>query len=72
MGHPSVAEAAVVPVEHPKWAERPLAVVVLKPNKQATPAELNEFLAPSFAKWWLPENVEFVSEIPAHLGRQVP
>ncbi|HVU86782.1 MAG TPA: long-chain fatty acid--CoA ligase [Pirellulales bacterium] len=64
MGHPAVAEAAVVPVEHPKWAERPLAVVVLKPNKQATPAELIEFLAPSFAKWWLPEGVEFVAEIP--------
>jgi fatty-acyl-CoA synthase len=64
MGHPAVAEAAVVPVEHPKWAERPLAVVVLKPNKQATPAELIEFLAPSFAKWWLPESVEFVAEIP--------
>ncbi len=64
MGHPAVAEAAVVPVEHPKWAERPLAVVVLKPNKQATQAELIEFLAPNFAKWWLPESVEFVSEIP--------
>ena len=64
MGHPAVAEAAVVPVEHPKWAERPLAVVVLKPNKQATPRELIDFLAPSFAKWWLPEDVEFVDEIP--------
>jgi fatty-acyl-CoA synthase len=64
MGHPAVAEAAVVPVEHPKWAERPLAVVVLKPNKQASPEELIAFLAPSFAKWWLPENVEFVAEIP--------
>ncbi len=64
MGHPSVAEAAVVPVEHPKWAERPLAVVVLKQNKQATAQELIDFLAPDFAKWWLPEDVEFVSEIP--------
>jgi len=64
MGHPAVAEAAVVPVEHPKWAERPLAVVVLKANKQASAQELIDFLAPNFAKWWLPENVEFVNEIP--------
>ncbi|HEY1601986.1 MAG TPA: long-chain fatty acid--CoA ligase [Pirellulales bacterium] len=64
MGHPAVAEAAVVPVEHPKWAERPLAVVVLKPNQQASPQELIGFLAPQFAKWWLPEDVEFVDEIP--------
>jgi fatty-acyl-CoA synthase len=64
MGHPAVAEAAVVPVEHPKWAERPLACVVLKPNKQATAQELIDFLAPNFAKWWLPENVEFINEIP--------
>ena len=64
MGHPAVAEAAVIPVEHPKWAERPLACVVLKPNERATAQELIDFLAPNFAKWWLPENVEFINEIP--------
>jgi fatty-acyl-CoA synthase len=64
MGHPAVAEAAVVAVPHPKWGERPLAVVVLKPGQAATPGELTAFLAPHFAKWWLPDAFEFAAEIP--------
>jgi fatty-acyl-CoA synthase len=64
MGHPAVAEAAVIAVPHPKWDERPLAVVVLKPEQTATPEELLTFLAPNFAKWWLPDAIEFASEIP--------
>ena len=64
MGHPSVAEAAVVAVPHPKWDERPLAVVVLKPGQQATEEELRAHLAPDFAKWWLPDSMEFIDEIP--------
>jgi fatty-acyl-CoA synthase len=64
MGHPSVAEAAVIAVPHPKWDERPLAVVVLKQGQAATPQELLKFLEPSFAKWWLPDKIEFASEIP--------
>jgi fatty-acyl-CoA synthase len=64
MGHPAVAEAAVIGVADPKWAERPLAVVVLKEGQTATAEELREFLAPSFAKWWLPDAVEFVDQIP--------
>jgi fatty-acyl-CoA synthase len=64
MGHPAVAEAAVIAVPDPKWDERPLAVCVLREGATATPDELREFLAPRFAKWWLPDGFEFVSEIP--------
>jgi fatty-acyl-CoA synthase len=64
MGHPAVAEAAVVPVPHPKWDERPLAVVVLKPGKSAAAEELRAYLQPNFAKWWLPDAFEFIDAIP--------
>jgi fatty-acyl-CoA synthase len=64
MGHPAVKEAAVVGIPHPKWQERPLAVVVLKEGATATPEELREFLAKSFAKWQLPDAFVFVAEIP--------
>ena len=64
MGHPAVAEAAVIAVPHPKWDERPLAVVVLKAGQTATADELRAFLAPNFAKWWLPDAIEFAPEIP--------
>src|SRR5438132_381206 len=64
MGHPAVAEAAVIAVPHARWQERPLACVVFKPGCTATAEELRAFLAPSFAKWWLPDAFEFVTEIP--------
>jgi fatty-acyl-CoA synthase len=64
MGHPAVAEAAVVPVWHPKWDERPLAAVVVKPGAAVTPDELKAHLEPHFAKWWLPDAYEFVDAIP--------
>jgi len=47
-----------------KWSERPLAVVVFREGRSATPEELRAFLAPHFAKWWLPERFEVVEEIP--------
>ncbi|REK09893.1 MAG: fatty acid--CoA ligase [Planctomycetota bacterium] len=64
MGHPAVAEAAVICAQHPKWAERPLAIVVLKKGKKASSEELIDFLRPQFAKWWLPDAVEFADAIP--------
>jgi len=64
MGHPALLEAAVIAVPDERWSERPLACVVLKPDAEATEEELIEFIAPQFAKWWLPDRVEFVSEIP--------
>ncbi|TCJ14832.1 fatty-acid--CoA ligase [Rubrobacter taiwanensis] len=64
MGHPAVAEAAVIAVPHPKWQERPLGIVVLKEGQSATPEELIDFIRPEFPKWWLPDAIEFVDEIP--------
>jgi fatty-acyl-CoA synthase len=64
MGHPAVAEAAVIAVPHPQWTERPLAAVVLRPGASVTPDELRAHLAPHFSKWWLPERIEFVDAIP--------
>jgi fatty-acyl-CoA synthase len=64
MGHPAVAEAAVVAIKHPKWDERPLAVVVKRPGREVTPEELRAFLAERFAKWQIPDDFEFVAALP--------
>jgi len=64
MGHPAVAEAAVIAVPDDKWSERPLAIVVLREGAAATDDELRNHLAPSFAKFWLPDRFEYVDEIP--------
>jgi fatty-acyl-CoA synthase len=64
MGHPAVAEAAVVPVRSTTWIERPLAAVVLKPGACATADELRAFLAPQFPRFWLPDVFEFVDASP--------
>jgi fatty-acyl-CoA synthase len=66
MAHPKVAEAAVVGVFHPKWQERPLACVAALPEfrGQISKQEILDFLAPSFAKWWLPDDVVFIEAVP--------
>jgi fatty-acyl-CoA synthase len=64
VGHPKVAEAAVIGVRHPKWDERPLLIIVLKQGQTATKTELLSFLDGKIAKWWMPDDVAFVSEIP--------
>ncbi|MBV9252711.1 MAG: AMP-binding protein, partial [Actinobacteria bacterium] len=64
MAHPKVAEAAVIGVTHPKWSERPLACVVVKPGEDLSKEELLEFLEPRMAKWWLPDDVVFIDEVP--------
>ena len=64
VGHPKVAEAAVIGVKHPKWEERPLLIIVLKEGVTATREEILAFLRGRIAKWWLPDEVVFVDEIP--------
>jgi fatty-acyl-CoA synthase len=64
VGHPKVAEAAVIGVRHPKWDERPLLVIVLKEGQAATKQELLAFLNGKIANWWMPDDVAFVKEIP--------
>jgi fatty-acyl-CoA synthase len=59
-----VAEAAVIGIAHPKWDERPLLIVVLKPGHTASRDEILQFLTGKIAKWWMPDDVAFVDEIP--------
>jgi fatty-acyl-CoA synthase len=64
VGHPAVAEAAVIGVRHPKWDERPLLILVLKPGATLTREEILQYLEGKIAKWWMPDDVIFVDEIP--------
>ncbi|MBF6278658.1 MULTISPECIES: long-chain fatty acid--CoA ligase [Nocardia] len=64
MGHPAVAEAAVIGVPDAKWDERPLVAVVLVEGAEAEPEELRDFLAPKFARWQVPEHWCFIVEVP--------
>lgn len=64
VAHPAVLEAAVVGIVHPKWEERPLALVVLREGMEATEDDIKEHLSKKFAKWQLPDTVKFVGEIP--------
>ena len=64
MGHPKVALAAVIGMPHPKWDERPLLLVKLKDGETATKEEMLRFLEGKIAKWWMPDDVAFVDDIP--------
>jgi fatty-acyl-CoA synthase len=64
VGHPAVKEAAVIAVAHPKWQERPLAVIVLKDGFRVTEEELRAFLQQRFARWQVPDAYAFVEELP--------
>ena len=64
VGHPDVAEAAVIGISHPKWDERPLLVVVAKAGRSPSKADLIGYLDGKIAKWWMPDDVAFVDEIP--------
>lgn len=64
MGHPAVAEAAVIGIAHPKWSERPLLVVVRAEGEEVTEAELVSYFDGKVASWWVPQDVVFVDELP--------
>jgi fatty-acyl-CoA synthase len=64
VAHPAVAEAAVIGAAHPKWDERPLLVVVKKPGQEVGRDELIAFYDGKVAKWWIPDDVIFVDDLP--------
>jgi acyl-CoA synthetase (AMP-forming)/AMP-acid ligase II len=64
VGHADVAEAAVIGVHHPKWDERPLLIVVPKKGRAPSKDDLLGFMQGKVAKWWLPDDVVIVDEIP--------
>lgn len=64
VGHPDVAEAAVIGVVHPKWDERPLLVVVARAGSEPTREDVLAYMKGKIANWWMPDDVVFVEEIP--------
>ena len=64
MAHPEVLEAAVVAITDDRWGERPCACVVRRDGSDLDGDGLREFLRDRVAKWWLPERVEFIAEVP--------
>ena len=64
VGHPSIVEAAVIAIAHPKWDERPLLVAVTQPDAKADKKEILDYIGERIAKWQLPDDVQFVDELP--------
>jgi acyl-CoA synthetase (AMP-forming)/AMP-acid ligase II len=64
IGHPDVAEAAVIGVAHPKWDERPLLIIVPREGRETDRDRILQFMDGKIAKWWMPDDVQFVTEIP--------
>lgn len=64
VGHPAVAEAAAIGMPHPKWDERPVLFVIKKEGAECSPEDVVNYLSDKVAKWWLPDAVEFVDDIP--------
>ena len=64
VGHPDIAEAAVIGVAHPKWDERPLLVIVPIEGKSPAKEDILGFLEGKIAKWWMPDDVTLVDELP--------
>ena len=64
IAHPAIAEAAVIGVHHPKWDERPIVVAVKKPGQSVSREDLLQFYEGKIAKWWMPDDVVFVNELP--------
>jgi fatty-acyl-CoA synthase len=64
VGHPGLAEAAAIAAAHPKWGERPLLIAVRRPGAEVDDQAVIDFLSDKVAKWWLPDDVVFVDELP--------
>ena len=64
MAHPAVLQAACIGVQHPKWDERPLLLVVKRPGQEVTREELLHFYEGKIAKWWIPDDVQFIDALP--------
>ena len=64
VGHPDVQEAAVIGIVHPKWDERPLLIIVRKEGKDPKANDILDYMQGKIAKWWMPDDVAFVDEIP--------
>ena len=64
LSHPAIAEAAAIGIAHPKWQERPLLIVVIKVGQRFDRSEILEYLASRFPKWWVPDDVLCVEQMP--------